>query len=129
MRIVLTSVLVDDQAKAHAFYTAVLGFRTKTDAPAGEFRWLTVVSPQDPDGPELLLEPAHHPAARPYREALYGDGIAAASFGVDDVHAEHERLAAAGVRFVQEPVEAGPGITVAVLDDTCGNLFQIASTA
>ena len=129
MRIVVTSVLVDDQAKALAFYTDLLGFQVKTDVPVGEFRWLTVVSPEDPDGPELLLEPDQHPAAKPFKAALYADGIPVTSFGVDDVRAEHERLSAAGVRFVQEPTEAGPGVTAAVLDDTCGNLIQLASTS
>ena len=127
MRIVVTSVLVDDQAKALAFYTDLLGFRVKTDVPVGEFRWLTVVSSEDPDGPELLLEPDQHPAAKPFKEALYADGVPVTSFGVDDVHAEHERLSAAGVRFVQGPAEMGPGVTTAVLDDTCGNLIQIHS--
>ena len=126
MRITLTSVLVDDQAKALAFYTDVLGFVTKADIPAGDFRWLTVVSPDAPDGPELLLEPDQHPAAKPFKAALHADGIPATSFTVDDVQAEFERLTAAGVRFTQEPAEMGP-VTTAVLDDTCGNLIQIAS--
>ena len=128
MRIHVTSVMVDDQAKALAFYE-LLGFVKKTDIPVGEFRWLTVVSPESPDGPELLLEPDNHPAARPFKEALVADGIPVTSFAVDDVHAEHERLATAGVRFTQEPTEAGPGVTTAVLDDTCGNLIQIAAIA
>ena len=128
MRITLTSVLVDDQAKAEAFYTAVLGFVKKHDVPLGEHRWLTVVSPESPDGPELVLEPDEHPAVRPFKDALVADGIPFTSFAVEDVHAEHARLAAAGVRFTQEPAEMGPGVTTAVLDDTCGNLIQIAST-
>jgi len=128
MKINLTSVLVDDQAKARAFYTDVLGFELKHDVPLGEHRWLTVVSPESPDGPELALEPDEHPGARPYKEALVADGIPFTSFAVEDVHAEHRRLAGAGVRFTQEPAEMGPGITTAVLDDTCGNLIQIAST-
>ena len=127
MRINLTSVLVDDQAKALAFYTDVLGFTVKHDTPVGEHRWLTLVSPESPDGPELLLEPDEHPAARPFKEALVADGIPFTSFAVDDVRAEHERLARAGVRFTQEPAEMGPGVTTAVLDDTCGNLIQIAA--
>ena len=126
IRINITSVLVDDQAVALAFYTDKLGFVTKHDIPMGEHRWLTVVSPQDPDGTELLLEPSEHPAARPFKEALVADGIPFTSFAVDDVHAEFARLSAAGVRFVQEPVEMGP-VTVATLDDTCGNLIQIAT--
>jgi catechol 2,3-dioxygenase-like lactoylglutathione lyase family enzyme len=126
-RINVTSVLVDDQAKALAFYTEVLGFVKKHDVPVGEQdRWLTVVSPDDPDGAELLLEPARHPAALAYREALVRDGIPLAQFAVDDVRAEHARLSGLGVRFTQEPVDAGP-VTVAVLDDTCGNLIQLAT--
>ena len=126
MKINLTSVVVDDQAKAKAFYTEMLGFVEKHDVPLGEHRWITVVSPESPDGPELVLEP-EHPASRPYKDALVADGIPFTSFAVDDVHAEHERLSAAGVRFTQEPAEMGPGITTAVLDDTCGNLIQIAA--
>src|SRR5690606_27745735 len=99
MRINLTSVLVDDQAKALAFYTEVLGFVKKTDIPMGEARWLTVVSPEHPDGVELVLEPDSHPAAGPFKRALVADGIPFTSFAVDDVHAEHKRLSAAGVRF------------------------------
>jgi catechol 2,3-dioxygenase-like lactoylglutathione lyase family enzyme len=125
MRIVVTSVLVDDQAKALDFYTDVLGFQKKADIPMGEARWLTLVSPQDPDGTELLLEPDSHPAARPFKDALVADGIPATSFGVDDVNAEFSRLRDRGVRFTQEPLEMGP-VTTAVFDDTCGNLIQIA---
>jgi catechol 2,3-dioxygenase-like lactoylglutathione lyase family enzyme len=128
MRIVVTSVFVDDQAKALAFYTDILGFKKKQDVPMGEHRWLTVVSPEDLDGTELLLEPAGHPAVAPFREALVSDGIPFTSFGVADVHAECERLKGLGVRFVQEPVQMGP-VTMAVLDDTCGNLIQIAQVA
>ena len=128
MRINLTSVLVDDQDKALRFYTDVLGFAKKTDAPLGEYRWLTVVSPQDPDGTELLLEPSSHPAVKPFKEALVADGIPYTSFAVDDVKAEYERLRGLGVRFTQEPVDMGP-VTTAVLDDTCGNLIQIAHQA
>ena len=126
MRINLTSVLVDDQEKALRFYTDVLGFVKKTDVPTGEYRWLTVVSPEAPDGVELLLEPDAHPAARPLKDALVADGIPFTSFAVDDVHKEYERLTALGVRFTQEPTEMGP-VTTAVLDDTCGNLIQIAA--
>jgi catechol 2,3-dioxygenase-like lactoylglutathione lyase family enzyme len=127
MRITTASVLVDDQEKALRFYTDILGFRKKTDVPVGEHRWLTVVSPEQPDGVELLLEPDEHPAVRPFKEALLGDGIPWTSFEVADTHREYERLKAAGVRFTQKPVEMGPVVT-AVLDDTCGNLIQIAST-
>lgn len=125
MKIVITSVLVDDQEKALRFYTDVLGFTKKMDIPMGPHRWLTVVSPDDRDGVELLLEPAHHPAAGPFKRALVEDGIPFTSFGVEDVQAEFERLRAAGVHFTQPPVSMGP-VTTAVLDDTCGNLIQIA---
>ncbi|MFF8288931.1 VOC family protein [Streptomyces sp. NPDC016309] len=128
MKIHMTSVFVDDQAKALRFYTEVLGFVKKYDVPVGEEgdRWLTVVSPDEPAGTELLLEPARHPAAKTYRDALVGDGIPLAQFAVDDVRAEYERLSGLGVRFVQEPMEMGP-VTTAVFDDTCGNLIQIAT--
>ena len=126
MRIHLTSVFVNDQDEALAFYTEVLGFVKKTEIPMGEARWLTVVSSDDPDGTELVLEPSSHPAVAPFKEALVADGIPFASFGVDDVQEEFERLRGLGVRFVQEPVEMGP-VTTAVFDDTCGNLLQIAA--
>jgi catechol 2,3-dioxygenase-like lactoylglutathione lyase family enzyme len=125
MRIVTTSVLVDDQDKALAFYTEKLGFQKKTDVPAGEHRWLTVVSPEAPDGVELLLEPDAHPAAKPFKEALVADGMPYTSFAVDDVQAEFDRLSALGVTFTQPPTPMGP-VTTAVFDDTCGNLIQIA---
>jgi len=125
MRINLTSVLVDDQDKALRFYTDVLGFEKKTEVPLGQHRWLTVVSPDEPDGTELVLEPDDHPAAKPFKAALIRDGIPFTSFAVDDVHREFERLAALGVRFTQEPTQMGP-VTTAVFDDTCGNLIQIA---
>jgi catechol 2,3-dioxygenase-like lactoylglutathione lyase family enzyme len=125
MRINLTSVLVDDQDKALRFYTEVLGFEKKTEVPLGEHRWLTVVSPDDPDGTELVLEPDAHPAAGPFKSALVEDGIPFTSFAVEDVHSEYERLSSLGVRFTQEPLAMGP-VTTAVLDDTCGNLIQIA---
>lgn len=125
-RINLTSVFVDDQERALRFYTDVLGFQKKNDVPTGEYRWLTVVSPDEPDGVELLLEPEGHPAARPFKEALVADGIPFTSFAVDDVRRVHEELSAKGVTFVQPPTEMGP-VTTAVLDDTCGNLIQLAS--
>ncbi|MFJ9518652.1 VOC family protein [Kitasatospora sp. NPDC101801] len=129
MRIHLSSVFVDDQEKALRFYTDVLGFVKKHDVPlGGADRWLTVVSPEAPDGTELLLEPAGHRAVGPYRTALVEDGIPATSFAVDDVPAEFERLRALGVRFTQEPTEMGP-VTTAVLDDTCGNLIQLVQRA
>jgi catechol 2,3-dioxygenase-like lactoylglutathione lyase family enzyme len=124
MRINLASVLVDDQQKALRFYTEVLGFVKKTDVPLGEHSWLTVVSPDDPDGVELVLEPDEHPAVKPFKAALVADGIPFTSFAVDDVAAEYERLVAAGVRFTQPPTDMGP-VTTAVFDDTCGNLIQI----
>jgi len=128
MRIYVTSVLVDDQAKALAFYTETLGFVKKNDIPLGEASWLTVVSPDDPDGTELLLEPDGHPAAKPFKAALVADGIPLTSFAVDDVDAEYERLRALGVRFTQPPTAMGP-TTTAVFDDTCGNLIQIVHIA
>jgi catechol 2,3-dioxygenase-like lactoylglutathione lyase family enzyme len=126
MRITLTSVLVDDQDKALRFYTDVLGFAKKHDIPMGPHRWLTVVAPDNPDGVELVLEPDSHPAAGPFKKALASDGIPFTSFAVDDVQAEYNRLKSAGVRFTQPPVDMGP-VTTAVLDDTCGNLIQIAA--
>jgi catechol 2,3-dioxygenase-like lactoylglutathione lyase family enzyme len=126
MRINLASVLVDDQQKALRFYTEVLGFEKKTEVPLGAHRWLTVVSPEEPDGVELVLEPDQHPAARPFKEALVADGIPFTAFTVDDVEAEHARLTAAGVVFTQPPTPMGP-MTTAVFDDTCGNLIQIQS--
>jgi catechol 2,3-dioxygenase-like lactoylglutathione lyase family enzyme len=126
MRINLASIFVDDQRKALEFYTTVLGFQRKVDVPVGEYAWLTVVSPEQPDGVELVLEPSNHPAVAPFRAALVRDGIPFTSFAVDDVAAEHERLVALGVRFTQPPTDMGP-VTTAVFDDTCGNLIQIAS--
>jgi catechol 2,3-dioxygenase-like lactoylglutathione lyase family enzyme len=128
MRIYVTSVFVDDQAKALAFYTETLGFVKKNDIPLGEASWLTVVAPDDPDGTELLLEPDVHPAAKPFKAALVADGIPLTSFAVDDVNAEYERLRALGVRFTQPPTAMGP-TTTAVFDDTCGNLIQIVHVA
>jgi catechol 2,3-dioxygenase-like lactoylglutathione lyase family enzyme len=124
MRITLMSVMVDDQAKALRFYTEVLGFVTKHEIPLGAHSWITVVSPEDPDGMQVSLEPDEHPAARPFKAALVADGIPFASFSVADVEAEHERLSALGVRFTQPPTNMGP-VTTAVLDDTCGNLIQV----
>jgi catechol 2,3-dioxygenase-like lactoylglutathione lyase family enzyme len=126
MRINVTSVLVDDQDKALRFYTDVLGFVKKTEIPLGEARWLTVVSPDDPDGTELVLEPDGHPAAGPFKRALVADGIPFTSFATEDTNAEFERLRLLGVRFTQEPLDMG-SVTTAVFDDTCGNLIQIAS--
>jgi catechol 2,3-dioxygenase-like lactoylglutathione lyase family enzyme len=128
MRIYVTSVFVDDQRKALDFYTDVLGFQKKRDIPLGSASWLTVVSAEQPDGTELLLEPSDHPAVRPYKKALVEDGIPATSFAVDDVQAEFDRLRSKGVRFTQEPTQMG-AVTTAVFDDTCGNLIQIVQLA
>ena len=127
MKINLASVFVDED-KALSFYTRTLGFVTKTEMPVGEFKWLTVVSAQDPDGVELVLEPDNHPAVKPFQDAIVADGIPYTSFAVNDVQAEYERLSARGVKFVQQPTSMGP-VTTAVFDDTCGNLIQIAQRA
>ena len=124
MRIQLTNIFVDDQRAALAFYTDVLGFTKHRDVPLGDDAWLTVVSPESPNGPELLLEPSSHPAVKPYRDALVEDGIPLAQFAVDDVEAEYDRLTKHGVTFTQPPTDVGVAI-VAVFDDTCGNLVQI----
>jgi catechol 2,3-dioxygenase-like lactoylglutathione lyase family enzyme len=125
MRINLTSVLVDDQSKALRFYTEILGFEKKVEIRLGEHHsWLTVVSPEDRDGTQLVLEPDAHPAAKPFKNALMDDGIPFTSFAVDDVHAEFERLRDLGVTFTQEPTDLGT-VTTAILDDTCGNLIQL----
>ncbi len=125
MKIVVTSVFVSDQDKALKFYTKVLGFVKKTDMPAGKFKWLTVASPEDQNGTELLLEPNDNPAAKAFQKAIYPQGIPATSFGAEDVRAEYERLKALGVKFTMPPTEMGP-VVMAVFDDTCGNLIQIA---
>ncbi len=125
IKIAVTSVFVEDQAKAHAFYTDVLGFATRQDVPLGEARWLTVASPAGPEGVELLLEPNGNPIAKTYQQALFESGIPAALFATDDVHAEFERMKALGVVFTMEPTEMGP-VTQAVFDDTCGNLISLA---
>ncbi|ABP55841.1 VOC family protein [Salinispora tropica] len=127
MRIHVTSVLVENQDEALRFYTEVLGFVKKVEVPLGDHRWITVVSPDDPDGCELLLEPDSHPAAKPWKAALVNDGIPSTSFAVDDVHSECDRLRGLGVRFTQDPLRVGP-VTTAVFDDTCGNLIQIEQT-
>ncbi|MDE2645409.1 MAG: VOC family protein [Bacteroidota bacterium] len=124
MRINLASIFVDDQQKALHFYTETLGFRLKHNIPLGEYAWITVVSKEALEGTELLLEPAEHPAVDPFRKALMEDGIPYTSFAVNDVEAEHERLVAKGVRFMQPPTDLG-NVIIAVFDDTCGNLIQI----
>jgi catechol 2,3-dioxygenase-like lactoylglutathione lyase family enzyme len=125
MKIVVTSIFVDNQDKALDFYTKKLGFVKKTEVPLGTVRWLTVVSPSDPDGTQLVLEPDSHPAVGPFKKALMEDGIPFTSFGVEDVRAEYERLRTAGVVFTQPPTKMGP-VTTAVLADTCGNLIQLS---
>ena len=127
MRITLTGVFVNDQDKALRFYTETLGFVKKHDVPAGEYRWITVVSPDEPDGTELLLEPNENPVAQTFQKGIFDQGIPATSFGVTDIHAEHEKLASLGVTFTMEPTEMGT-VTIAVFDDTCGNLIQLMQT-
>ncbi|WP_257461730.1 VOC family protein [Archangium lipolyticum] len=127
MKIKLTSIMVDDQQKALDFYTRVLGFVKKHDIPLGAFKWLTVVSPEGPGDIELVLEPNANPAAKTYQKALHEQGIPLTAFAVDDVQKEYERLKALGVVFKSEPRKVGE-VTIAVLDDTCGNLIQIYQT-
>ena len=127
MRITLTGVFVSDQDEALRFYTETLGFVKKHDVPVGEFKWLTVVSPDDPSGPELLLEPNENPVAQEYQKGLFEQGIPAASFSVTDIKAEYEKLKSLGVAFTMEPTEL-PNVSIAVFDDTCGNLIQIMQT-
>ena len=124
MKIKLNSVIVQDQEHALQFYTDVLGFEKKVDIPLGEFRWLTVVSPDEPDGTQLVLEPNAHPAAAPYQKGLYESGVPLTSLSVDDIQGEFERLKEVGVTFTMEPTDVGTAI-LAVFDDTCGNLIQI----
>ena len=128
MRIRLHSVFVDDQDKALAFYTEVLGFVKRADVPVGQFKWLTVVSPEEPDGPELLLEPNDNPAASAYQQALFQQGIPISSFAVNDIHKEYQRLKELGVAWKQEPTPMGP-VIIAIFDDTCGNLIQLTQMA
>jgi len=129
MKIIYTSVFVNNQDKALKFYTETLGFVKKNDVPAGQYRWLTVVSPDDQNGTELVLEPNDNPAAKTYQKAIFEQGIPATSFGVSDVRAEHERLKELGVKFTMEPTEVMKGVIIARFDDTCGNLIQIQQTA
>ncbi|MBI5034653.1 MAG: VOC family protein [Chloroflexi bacterium] len=124
MKIKLTSVFVDDQTKALEFYTKMLGFVKKQDVPLGQFKWLTVVSSEEPNGTELLLEPNDNPAAKTFQQAIYNQQIPLAAFFVDDIQKEYEKLKQRGVKFTMEPTKA-PGSTIAVFDDTCGNLIQI----
>lgn len=129
MKIIFTSVFVNDQDKALKYYTETLGFVKKSDVNNGPYRWLTAVSPEDQNGTELVLEPNDNPAAKTYQEAIIKQGIPATSFGVSDVRAEHERLKKLGVKFTMEPIEVMKGVTIARFDDTCGNLIQIQQTA
>lgn len=124
MKIRISSVYVDDQDKALKFYTEVLGFVKKADAPAGKFKWLTVVSPEEPEGTELLLEPSENPAAKTFKKAIFEQGIPLTSFEVEDIQKEYERMKGLGVNFTMEPTKMGP-VSVAVFDDTCGNLIQL----
>ena len=124
MKIIVTSIFVQDQDKALKFYSETLGFVKKHDVPSGEFRWITLVSPGEQDGTELLLEPDNHPAAKAYQKKLFEEGIPVTMFGVEDVHKEYDRLLKRGVKFTMEPTKAGE-VTIAIFDDTCGNLIQI----
>jgi predicted enzyme related to lactoylglutathione lyase len=124
LRIKLTSIMVDDQTKALRFYTDVLGFTKKNEIPVGEYRWLTVVSPEAPDDIELSLEPNANPAAKAFQEAMFKQGIPLAAFEVSDIQGEYARLVKHGVAFTCEPTSAGP-VTIAILADTCGNLIQL----
>ena len=124
MKIKLTSVFVDDQKKALEFYTKVLGFVKKSDFTAGKYRWLTVVSPEEPNGTELVLEPNENTAARSYQESIFKQGIRTTMFFVEDIQKEYQRLKGFGVRFTMPPTKT-TGSTIAVFDDTCGNLIQI----
>ena len=124
MKIIVTSLFVEDQERALNFYSETLGFTVKQDVPIGEFRWITLVSPGDQNGTELVLEPNVYPAAKEYQQALFADGIPATMFGVSDVRQEYERLGGLGVHFTVTPTETD-NVTMAVLDDTCGNLIQI----
>jgi predicted enzyme related to lactoylglutathione lyase len=124
MNIIITSIFVQDQDKALTFYTETLGFRKKHDVPSGAHRWITLVSSDNQDGTELLLEPNEHPAAKEYQQKLFADGIPVTMFGVADIQKEYNRLIENGVTFTMEPTEMG-GVTIAVFDDTCGNLIQV----
>lgn len=128
MKLQTITIFVDDQQRAADFYTGVLGFEVTADIPMGEYRWLTVASPEQPGGTEISLEPKAHPAVSPFTDALVADGIPSAVLSVDDIEAEHKRLVGLGVEFTQPPTPMGP-VTVAVFDDTCGNLMQLAQFA
>lgn len=125
MKIIVTSIFVEDQDKALEFYTKTLGFELKHDVPSGKFRWIALVSPEDQGGTELILEPNDHPAAKEYQQKLFADGIPITMFGVENVQEEYQRLTDLGVKFIMKPTDVG-AVTIAVFDDTCGNLIQIA---
>jgi predicted enzyme related to lactoylglutathione lyase len=124
MKIIITSIFVEDQDKALEFYTKTLGFVKKHDVPSGAYRWITLVSADEQEGTELLLEPNVHPAAKEYQQRLFADGIPVTMFGVADIRNEYKQLAEKGVRFTMEPTEMGE-VTIAIFDDTCGNLIQM----
>lgn len=124
MKVIVTSLFVEDQDKALEFYTEKLGFVKKHDIPMGKYRWITVVSPEDMNGTEIVLEPNEHPAAQDYQKRIFADRIPSTMFGVSDIHKEYNRLVEIGVKFTKEPTKMGP-VTIAVLDDTCGNLIQL----
>ena len=128
MRIKLTSIMVNDQDRALRFYTETLGFKRKHDIPVGEYRWITVTSPEGPDDLELAHEPNANPAGKAFQEAMFSQGIPVASFEVTEIAAEFARLTAQGVAFTQKPTPAGP-VIVAVFADTCGNLIQLHQPA
>ena len=128
MRIRLTSIMVDDQDKALKFYTEILGFRKKSDFPVGEYKWITVVSPEGPDELELALEPNANPAGKAFQEAMFAQGIPLTAFEATDIAADYARLTAQGVAFTREPTRMGP-VTIAVFADTCGNLIQLYQPA
>lgn len=129
MKIIFTSIFVNDQEKALKFYTETLGFLKKSDVAANQYRWLTVVSPDAQNGTELVLEPNVNPVVKTYQSAIFEQGIPATSFGVSDIRADYERLKKRGVKFTTEPTEVMKGVTIARFDDTCGNLIQIQQTA
>jgi glyoxylase I family protein len=124
MRIKLNSIFVEDQDRALKFYTEVLGFKKSKDVPVGEYKWLTVVSPDGPPDVELVLEPNSNPAAKAFQESVFEQGIPVTAFEVDDIQGEVRRLKDRGVVFTMEPTRAGP-VTVAIFADTCGNLIQL----
>jgi catechol 2,3-dioxygenase-like lactoylglutathione lyase family enzyme len=128
MRITLTSIMVDDQEKGLRFYTEILGFKKKHDIPVGEYRWITVTSPEGHDDVELALEPNANPAGKTFQEAMFAQGIPVAAFEVTDIAAEFARLTAQGVAFTRPPAQAGP-VTLAIFADTCGNLIQVYQRA